>query len=234
MNDPQLYKIWRKYIDVPVYRSQSSEYNKEIKTLGLNPKKDPYKKVANKIKKLFSLVIKLEDKGFVHEQDWGSKKVTGKYIVMVSSEDLSSPFIDFTTRLKDVLYYQKHNGGALVQTIEKITKDILLRKPSISLSELKLVSELNNWASRKARFSNILLSVQGSSKVFESALFQVKSGKKISEKYISSPFGSFEHFKRIIKKDGIELYLPYLNGEKFFYALRVKDKIPAGEIRVLK
>ena len=128
MNDKGLYRFWKNYIDRNIYRVISSEYLADVKKNGLNPKKDPYTEVIPDIKKLFRLVLKLEKKGFIHEQDWGSKKVTGEYIVMVSLEDIDSPYIVFTTDYKETYYYRKCKGGALIQTVIKITEDILERK----------------------------------------------------------------------------------------------------------
>lgn len=229
MDEKELFRFWKKYIDRNLYRVVSSEYLSDIKKNGLNPKKDPFQKIIPNIKLLFRLVLKLEKKGFIHEQDWGFKKVSGKYIVMVSSEDIESPFIDFTPKYKETFFYKKHPGGALVQCIKEITKDILERKPKLTSLELHLVKKLNQWSKKKSQFNNRTLFINGSSKYFESALFQNRLGKKGKDKYWESPFGSFEHFKKIVKKYGLKKYEPYLKGEKFFY-LRVTKKIPSTEI----
>lgn len=229
MSSNELYRFWKKYIDRNLYRVISSEYLSNIEKNGLNPKKDPYTNFISDIKKLFKLVIKLEKNGFVHEQDWGFKKVKGNYIVMVSSEDIDSPYIDFTPNYKETYYYKKHKGGALIQTIIKITNDILDRKPKLTSSELKLVISLNQWSKKKSQFNNKVLFVKGSSKCFESALFQNRLGKKGKDKYWESPFGRYEHFKKVIEKNGLKKYEPYLKGEKLFY-LRVTTKIPSKEI----
>ncbi|MBS3105338.1 hypothetical protein J4234_03725 [Candidatus Woesearchaeota archaeon] len=163
MNEEELYKFWKKYIDRNLYRVISSDYLSDIFKNGLNPKKNPYKKLIPDIKKLFKLVLKLERKGFIHEQDWGFKKATGKYLVMVSSEDITSPFIDFTPNYKETYYYKKHKGGALVQTIKRITDDILNRTPKLSTTELLLVIKLHKWSEKKSKFSNKILFIKGSS-----------------------------------------------------------------------
>ena len=233
MDEKELLRFWKKYIARNMYRVVSSEYVKDIKKKGLNPKKDPYQKIIPDIKKLFSLVIKLEKKGFVHEQDWGFKKVTGKYIVMVSSEDICSPFIDFTPNYKETYYYLKHKGGALVQSVKKITADILDRKPKLSDSEQSLVRRLNKWSLKKSNFKNKTIYVKGSSKYFENSLFQNRLGKKGKDKYWKSPFGRFEHFKKIINKYGLKKYDSFLKGKKLFY-LRIKSTIPAKEISKIR
>ena len=111
-------------------------------------------------------------------------------------------------------------------TIKAITSDILEKKPTLSKSELKLVNELHEWAAYKSSFRNRVLFFKGSSKYFETAHFQmVGSGKK----YIESPFGRYEHFKKIIEKNGMKIYEPYFDDPMKFY-LRVVIKIPASEI----
>jgi len=229
MNEEELYKFWKEYIYRNLYRVISSSHLSDILKNGLNPKKNPYRKLIPDIKKLFKLVLKLEIKGFIHEQDWGFKKATGKYLVMVSSEDITSPFIDFTPNYKETYYYKKHKGGALVQTIKRITDDILNRKPKLSAIEQSLVIRLHKWSEKKSKFSNKILFVKGSSIYFESALFQNRLGKKDKDKYWKSPFGRFENFKKILNRFGLKRYEPYLKGEKLFY-LRTIEKIPPMEI----
>src|SRR3989344_8366685 len=202
MDEREIYRFWKKYIDRNLYRVISSEYISEIKKDGFNPKKDPYQKLISDIKKVFRLVLKLEKNGFIHRQDWGFKKVTGKYIVMISLEDINSQFIDFTPNNQETFYYKKHKGGALIQTIKRVTNDILKRKPNLSSSELTLVKKLNKWSENKSQFNNKTLFVKGSSKYFETALFQNRLGKIGKDKYWKSPFGGLEHFKQIIKRYG--------------------------------
>ena len=229
MDETELYCFWKKYIDRNLYRVVSSEYLSDIRKNGLNPRKDPYQKIIPEIKRLFKLVMKLEKNGFIHGQDWGLKnKVTGKYIIMVSTEDIDSPLIDFTSDYKETYYYRKHKGGALTQTIKKITTDILERKLTLSSTDLNLVKKLNSWARKKSQFINKTLFVKGSAKAFETALFQNKLGKK-GDKYWKSPFGRFEHFKQVVERYGLKKYEDHLKGKRLFY-LRVKDRIPAKEI----
>jgi len=55
---------------------------------------------------------------------------------------------------------------------------------------------------------------KGSSKYFETAHFQILgSGKD----YIESLFGRYEHFKKIIEKNGIDIYKPYPNYSELQY-----------------
>jgi hypothetical protein len=229
MDEKEINLFWKKYINKNLYRVVSSEYLLDVKKNGLNPKKSPYQGLVSDIKKLFKLVLKLEKEGFIHDQDWGFKKVTGNYIVSVSSEDINSKFIDFTPNYNETYYYKKHKGGALIQTIKKITENILVKDPKISYTELTIVKKLNKWSNKKSQFNNKTLFVKGNSKYFETALFQNRLGNKGKDKYWESPFGTFKHFKSIVVKYGLKRYEPYLKGKKLFY-LRVKSKIPAKEI----
>ncbi len=226
MDEKYLKRFWKKYIDRNLYRVVSNEYLNEIKKNGINPGKDPYEKIIPDIKKLFKLILKLEKKGFIHQQDWGFKVVTAKYIVKISTIDIDNPYVDFTPRYKETYFYRKHRGGALVKTVKEITTDILKRKPLLSKIELALVNKLHQWAMVKSSYKNKVLFFKGSSKHFETAHFQmIHSGKK----YIESPFGRFEHFKKVILREGLAVYEPYLKGEKLFY-LRAVDRIPGTEI----
>jgi hypothetical protein len=226
MEEKELKRFYKKYIDRNLYRVVSEEYLSNIKKKGIEPDKDPYHDQIPLIKKLFALILKLEKKGFIHQQDWGFKVVTAEYIVKVSNKDIDNPYVDFTPRYKETFFYKKHRGGALVKTIKEITEDILARKPSLTKKEMELVNDLHKWALFKSSFKNKTLFFKGSSKYFETAHFQmIHSGKD----YLESPFGRYEHFKKIIKKNGLAIYEPYLKGEKSFY-LRAVLKIPATEI----
>ncbi|MBI2667599.1 hypothetical protein HYX17_02400 [Candidatus Woesearchaeota archaeon] len=228
MKERELLRFYRKYINKDLYHVVSLEYINDIKEEGLNPKKDPYQKLIPDIKRLFKLILRLEKKKFIHKQNWGFKIVTAKYIVKTSLKDINSPFIDFTPLYKETYYYRRHRGGALVTTIKAITYDILKRKPELTKSEFDLVNMLYKWSIKKSKFKNKVLVVKGSSRCFETAHFQrVLSGKR----YIKSPFGRFEHFKKVINGYGFERYEHYLKEKKLFY-LRVIDKIPASDIKI--
>ena len=216
--------FWNEYVDIILYRVTSSEYLEDIKTKGLDPAKDPYAAIAKKIQKLFALVVELEDEGIVHEQDWGFKTVTGKYIVRVSSEDLNSPYIDFTPDQDAVDFYMGLNGGAMVQSVRRITEDLLKRRPD------DLLLELNSWARRKSSFDNVTLSVMGSSNCLESALFQNRLGIEGADKYWESPFGSYEHFRNVVKNKSLDRYRPYQKKKKKCF-VRVTEPVPPEQIR---
>ena len=62
------------------------------------------------------------------------------------------------------------------------------------------------------------------SKYLEKAHFQHFGGK-----YWSSPFGRYENFKKVILREGLRKYKPYLDGKKLFY-IRVLRSVPAQEV----
>ena len=225
----ELNKFYKKYIDKDLYHVISSEYIKAIKKNGLDPKKDPYRKIIPDIKKLFSILLKLEKRGFRHKQDWGFKIVSTKYIIKITLKDINNNFIDFTPWKKEINYYKKRKGGALVTTIKLITNDILKRKPKLTKLEYDLINKLNKWSTKKSKFNNKTIIIKGSSKYLETAHFQKIHIKK---KYLKSPFGSFEHFKKIIDKNKLKTYEPYIKRKKLFY-LRIINKIPSSEIKMI-
>jgi hypothetical protein len=51
----------------------------------------------------------------------------------------------------------------------------------------------------------------------------------VNGRYVASPFGSFENFKKVVKGDRLKFYDPYLSGKKLFH-LRTKKSIHASEI----
>ena len=169
---------------------------------------------------------------------WGDIKVTGDYAVLTTIDDLANPYVDFSPKESSTHYYMQTKGGAVVSNIERLTKKIIKEKPRLSKNEWKLIEELNGWAN-KLTSNNHAIYIRGSSKVFETALFQLtkKSSSKIRKKrkkrkYLSSPFGSFEHFKDINKKYGYSQYKKRLETKDFY--LRVRSKIPASEIKPYK
>jgi len=74
--------------------------------------------------------------------------------------------------------------------------------------------------------------INGSSKLFEQGLMHLiikkKKLTKLKISYLPSPFGSFEHFKKIITKQGFRKYSYWLKSGNYY--LRIKEKIPAKKI----
>ncbi|MBT6773840.1 hypothetical protein HOA91_00570, partial [Candidatus Woesearchaeota archaeon] len=52
-------------------------------------------------------------------------------------------------------------------------------------------------------------------------------------KYWSSPFGRYENFKKVILREGLRKYKPYLDGKKLFY-IRVLRSVPAKEVHIIR
>ena len=231
-SEKELYKIWKKYIDRPIYRVIPSRDIKNIKKNGINPNKNPFEKYRPLLNKLFDLVLILERAGYNMTFKWGNKESSGYYAVRTFRNDLSKNFVDFGTK-KMVEFYLNIEGGALVRNIKRITKRIIEEKPLLSRKDSKLVRGMNKLADRMM-CKNVMISVRGKANFFETAIFQLlgKDKRKTKTKYIlwylESPFGSFEHFKRVIRKNGLNKYLARLKNEKFY--LRVRAKIPAKEI----
>jgi hypothetical protein len=90
---------------------------------------------------------------------------------------------------------------------------------------LKLVKKLNIWSKKREKFGNVVIWIKASSEFFETAEFQ----NFLTKKYVTCPYGSFEHFKKIILKKGLKYYLPFLKSKKLFY-VRTKKYIPPSEI----
>jgi len=233
MKEKELHKIWKKYIDVPIYRVISGKHYKDILKNGINPRKNPYEKIIPELKKLIRILERQEKKGDILKLDWG-REVNGSFAMKVTLHDISIYAADFTPRKEQIKYYLNLKGGAAVSNIEKITKMLLESEHKLSKTEEKLVKKLRLFA-KKCKCKNKVLFVRGSCECFETAYFQVfrkkKSKKEEYRKPIHwrSPFGRFDHFKKIMTKKGLNKYLEKLEN-KIFY-LRVKDKIPDREIK---
>ena len=234
--DRQLKEIYDKYIDIPIYRVVPERMLRDILKYGINPKKDPYERIKLEIKKLAKIINYLERKGIIIRLQWG-RPVHASYAMAVTLNDLKIPVVDFAPTIEDVEYYLKLKGGATISNIKRLTNRIIEEKPNLNNHQWKLINELNKWAKEKV-CNNIVISIIGNSKTLETSRFQLirrgKGGRKKYKdpKYLSSPFGSFEHFKKIIKKQGLKKYIHRLKNKKFY--LRVKDKIPAKNIRRLR
>lgn len=233
MKVKELYKIWKKYIDVPIYRVVSGKHYKDILKNGINPRKNPYEKIIPELKKLIKILEKLEKKGYILKLDWG-REVSGSFAMKVTLHDISIYAVDFTPRKEQIKYYLNLKGGAAVSNVEKITKMLLESEHKLPKTEEKLVKKLCLFA-KKGKCKNKALFVMGSCECFETAYFQVFRKKKYKKnKYKKpihwpSPFGSFEHFKNTITKKGLKKYLKKLENNEYY--LRVREKIPAGEIK---
>jgi len=238
-SEKDLLEIYNKYVNRPIYRVVPSWSIKSIIKNGIDSNKNPYEKIKPRLLKLFKLVKKLEKKGIIISFQRGHRIVTGGFTADECYTDLSKNYIDFCISDDQVNYYLNViKGGAIPAAIKRLTNKILEDKILLSKDELGLVKELFIWSSSLISENKVIF-VNGSSKVFEDALFQLsgrkknKIKKKYSEsKYLESPFGSFEHFKDIIEKNGFRKYSYGLRKNKF--SLRVKKRILPEDIRWLK
>jgi len=232
MNEKKLRRLWEEHINRSVYRIiPSLSYQKAIKQ-GIDPTKNPFIKVRSKIIYLSKIIQKLQNNNEEIIIYWGRKQVSGSKAIRITIDDLMLNVVDFTPRKDEINYYLQLKGGALVANIRRITSEIISREPSISEREWKTVKSLNKWAVKNSCLNKVIV-VHGSSKIFESALFHVKRKKKNKNivhnaEYMPCPFGSYNHFKKVLLKEGWRKY-SYLIKNKMFY-LRVKKKIPKEEI----
>jgi len=226
MDEKTLFTFWKKYVDSKyLYRTVSEEYTSELKTHGFNPRNDPFRKHKKEIFRLFDICLKLHKKGFIMMRWWG-EPVDQTNVISTTKKDLNNDFIDFTPNFKQTIdYYLKLKGGALANTIFIFTEELLMKKPPLTNSEVKLIIKLNEWSKKRRSFKNKVIAIPASSRYFETAFFQNFQGK-----YLESPFGTFGHFKKIVSKNGLATYYLYLTGKKLFY-LRTTTPIPNSEIR---
>jgi hypothetical protein len=230
--DKKLKEIWKKYINQKIYRVIPFDQKAIVLKKGFDPKKDPYEKINNKVKKMFGIVKKLERKGIIFEDIWGGKPVKGSTVIKVGMRSVRGDYIDFVASKKQIQIFKKRwDGGCLATYVFKLTEFLLENSDKLNPSEKKLVTYLNKWAFSKRGKKSVTLFINGSNKIFESALFYTFSPQ--FKRYWKSPFGSVEHFKKVIKEKSLRKYLPYLRRNKLFY-LRVKEKISPKEIKLLR
>lgn len=234
--EKKLYLLWKKYIDVPIYRVSPLCDRKNILKNGIDPVKDPYESIKPKIKAFAKILKNLEKKRQIFLFRWGEKEITGVDAIKITLNDLSKPYVDFSPSKESLEYYSKLRGGAVTANIMRIVKRFIEVKPDLSENEWKIVFFLHKWVTNR-ECRNFSFYVQGSSKIFETALFQLRGTNKKRKRvklqlvYYESPFGRFEHFKRIIKKQGFRKYSFRLKNKLFY--LRVREKISVKEINLI-
>ncbi|MBW3021136.1 hypothetical protein KY334_07615 [Candidatus Woesearchaeota archaeon] len=221
------------------YRVYSAEYEEDIKEHGLTPKKNPYRKLYPRIKKLFRVLRWLEKHHtFEHTQMWG-RLVDSEKIISTTLNDMKNNFIDFTPFKSEVEYYQnlmKGKGGAIVSTVKLITNDILERKPKLPwYASYKFIKKMNDWTIERGKHDIKVLYVLGSCEELNTAFFQTRNEYKHDN--LPSPYGSFEHFKKIINEHGLEKYKKIIEGKRntdeTFVNLRMTSLVPRKEIHFI-
>jgi len=231
MEDKQLRKIYDKYVSNGyAYRTQTKEHLKEVLKDGFDPNYCPYTKIRPKLERLYDLVLILEGEGFKMTLDWKGVYPSGSQAVKTSRLDLDNPFVDFAIDLEETEdFVKRFKGGAIAGNVLKLIGGIKGFDTKLTKTQKKLMDDLFVWAKKKMKFTNFLLRVNLSEKFFENAKIHILGEKG----YWESPYGSFENFRKVIKKSGIKKYEPYLKKKKRAY-IRVIDKIPAGVIEVIR
>ncbi|HIH23968.1 TPA: hypothetical protein HA251_02945 [Candidatus Woesearchaeota archaeon] len=227
-SEKELLAFWKKHVDGKrLYRVVARKYVPDIRRSGLNPGKNPYKSRTKDIRAFCRILLALRKKGFVMMRWWG-RPVDQLNVVETTLRDITSGYIDFTPDYKSSLtidYYLNLRGGALAQTIYIYSEELLMKQPPLTAKEWTLVKRMNSWSKELCSDENALLSIPASSAYLEHASFQHFTGP-----YVESPFGSFGHFKMVVKKNGLGFYKPYLEGKKLFY-LRTTKSIPPSVLR---
>lgn len=234
MNEKQLYEFWKKYIDVSIYRVVPKCDLKDIELNGIDPRRDPYKIIKKDVEILLRIVTKLEKEGNDLHVFWGKKKVSFTRSLQVTLGDFEIACIDFAPNKGAIDYYLGYKGGAATHNLRQILEILAKMKLNLSKKEKLSIMKIQEFIDK--RFcDNVALIFNGSSKLFEKALFQrikIKkvNGKSVFHQYFESPFGDFEHFKKFTDKNDLRKYVYYLRTKSFY--LRIKDKVPASEIEV--
>ena len=238
ISEKEMGKIWKKYICKKVYRIIPFDQKEKILEKGMDPSKDPYEKEKSLILKIYDLVKRLEKKEIVYSTVWGKKgnrrKVSGSEIIDINTKSIRGNYLDFVYNKKQLKIFKKAWKGGCLVTYTKIFCDFLFEhREKITKAELNLVKKLNKWASGKQKEKKYaIISIRGNEGIFEKAKFYCFHPKG-SKDYWESPFGSIKNFSKVIKNNGLEKYLPYLNKEKLFY-LRVGEKISPKIIKLEK
>ena len=212
-----LYAYWEKYIaNRKLYRLYSSRYEKEIKGHGLDPRRDPYKDQVDQLKKILDLLIWLNETGCEEADGWGKLEVMDtKNIVRVRLNHLERDYIDLIPNLK-LIEKQKRkmveDGDAMVRIMIKITDDLLRIRPELpAYLSFEDLENMNTWCKERKEDKVKILAVKGSSSSLEDAFFLPETEDE-GEDY-PSPFGTFEHFMRVIDIKGLDPYKKWLESD---------------------
>ena len=183
------------------------------------------------MRRFYTLIENLEKKGYKITVKWAFEDVYGSRIAQVHRKNLRTYYIDLNPNYKHSEHYAKRKGGDLAFTTKYIAKEIIKEKFPLNNNQKKLINKILKWCDKKSKYKMSTLLISRESPYLEKAHFQHFTGGK----YWPSPFGRFEHFKKVISKEGLKKYKPFLEGgiKKVFY-LRLTRKVPASEIRWLK
>jgi hypothetical protein len=174
------------------------------------------------------IIENLSRKGHEIYIKWAFETPSGTKVVRICRKDLRMNYIDLNPNKKHNSYYLRMKGSSLVSNVRDLAKQLLKNKSLLTEDNLKQIAKVLSFCDKKSRYNSSTLLIPKKSRYLEKAHFQHFGGK-----YWPSPFGSFEHFKKIMTKEGLEKYWPFFKGEKRFY-LRLLKKVPASEIKVMK
>ena len=225
MEEKELKRLYSKYVlGRNFYRVVSNEYLPKIRKKGLTPEENPYNNFKSELRKFFLIIENLSRKGHVIHIKWSFEIPTGTRVSRICRKDLRKNYIDLNPDRKHNSYYLKMNGGSLISNVKDLAKQLLKHKKLLTEKNLKQIEKVLQFCDRKSKYKMSIISVSRESKYLEKAHFQHFGGK-----YWPSPFGRYEHFRKVILKEGLRKYKPYLEGKKLFY-LRLLRRVPAKEI----
>jgi len=229
MDSKKSLNFWNEFVNRDIYRVTSDEYIDDIVQNGLDPANDPFQGMFGDINKLFELMVGLEERGIVYEEIWKPGPVTASHIIEFNRASRVNNYIDFVADYQQALKFDREwKGGALTSIIFNFTS--FLRDQELSDKDKELVDKLHEWSADKRNYGNRILVVKGSSTIFENAEMLCFPGNRMQH-VLPSPYGSFEHFERIIGEKW-DQYSPFLKMDKLSY-LRVTERIPADVIRLI-
>ncbi|HLD72445.1 MAG TPA: hypothetical protein VJA23_02580 [Candidatus Nanoarchaeia archaeon] len=206
------------------YRVVSNEYLPKIRKKGLTPEENPYDHFKKELKQFFLIIENLSRKGHTIHIKWAFETPAGTRVTRICRKDLRKNYIDLNPDKKHNFYYLKMKGGSLVSNVKDLAKQLLKNKSLLNKNNLELIEKVLRFCDKKSNYKMSTLYILRSSKYLEKAHFQHFGGK-----YWPSPFGRYENFRKVILREGLEKYKPYLEGEKLFY-IRFLKRIPAKEI----
>jgi len=225
MEEKELIRLYSKYVkNRNFYRVVSNEYISKIRKKGLTPMENPFDDFKSELRKFFLIIENLRKKGYSIHIKWAFETPEGTKVTRVCRKDLKKNYIDLNPDKKHNDYYLKMKGGSLVSNVKDLAKELLKNKSLLTKKNLEQISKVLKYCEKKSKYKSSTLYISRTSKYFEKAHFQHFRGK-----YWPSPFGRYEHFRKVILRDGFRKYKPYLGGKKLFY-IRLLKIVPAKEI----
>tara|TARA_B100000315_G_scaffold245047_1_gene270450 strand:+ start:74 stop:808 length:735 start_codon:yes stop_codon:yes gene_type:complete len=226
MEEKELKKLYSKYVmNRNFYRVVSNEYLPKIRKKGLTPEENPYDDFKGELRKFFLIIENLSRKVHTIHIKWAFENPVGTRVSRICRKDLRKNYIDLNPDRKHNSYYLRMKGGSMISNIKDLAKELLKNKSLLTKKNLEQIDKVLKFCDKKSKYKMSTIYIPRSSKYFEKAHFQHFSGGK----YWPSPFGRYEHFKKVILREGLRKYKPYLDGEKLFY-IRLLKRVPAKEI----